>query len=955
MRRIALLATILAFVPAGAESQHRDPAPLSREISDRLFREPVARRGDPLPVALDRRLKDSARVLDIRDRRAPAAGVETDEADSAGRRMQLEGAATQFEVLRGEVRIRLSATRQRLVALGLEEKVQAWDAQVAQVDRRFDEIRTALQAVRTARTPAEREAARRRAAALLHRSLATARLGQAEPQRAPDFFRVSREVHKLREAPPAPDRLPRYLTERPAPAVGPFSSLENLVLAAAPVTPPEAASCTYTSADLAATPDVQLSTEIQALAEKLGYSPARIFEYVRNEIRFELYLGSLKGALGTLKAKSGNATDHASLLVALLRASNVPSRYVSGLPTFTDDARLLRWLGVKDYTAAHAALQSGGIGSELQQGGGSSTLRFNHVWVEACIPYGRYRGGRIDNTGHRWIPLDPSFKEKFYQAGITTSVAFDFDGYLTARTDRLPFEIFEDQVEAAIKSVGPNFSNNTLEDVAYLGKLEPRRFDILPASLPYYVYSFVNWSGGINSPETAALPDSHRYKLSVTVKRNSDSAQLLSTVLSFPALALQRLTLTYAPATPADQMIWDDWAGDLRNLPAGVVNVKPALKVDGIDVVVGGATSTLGAANTLILKLTLADQQATTPPCVGDSGSGTDPDLTCNNKAVYTNIVSGGHHALQAYAFQASDEVLSERAEKLLLTVRNSSSPSTPPPYSNDETTGEFLHVALLKYLRYFSDSSARIASLDGTLFVPGKHIGLTSSNLKVQFLFDLPFAVFPGNLYIDVKGARGNPLELTGGVTKWNTGRLIAHNASAYEHYIWQETARLEAVSTVRGLQFAQENSIPIIIFNSANIANYDTLMDVSGNPSTDMSGVRTEIQGLVAEGATVKVPRQKITYTVPGQTPQWNGAVYLAENQTTGRIIAAIGGAFSGGIAFFDTFGIDDLYTFGPEVPSVVRQTDCNLLSLARALATLARMSEARAVQMNGLGLRL
>ena len=38
-----------------------------------------------------------------------------------------------------------------------------------------------------------------------------------------------------------------------------------------------------------------------------------------------------------------------------------------------------------------------------------------------------------------------------------------------------------------------------------------------------------------------------------------------------------------------------------------------------------------------------------------------------------------------------------------------------------------------------------------------------------------------------------------------------------------------------------------------------------------------------------------------------------------------------------------------------SVVRQTDCNLLSRARALTTFARMSEARAVQMNGLGSRL
>ena len=38
-----------------------------------------------------------------------------------------------------------------------------------------------------------------------------------------------------------------------------------------------------------------------------------------------------------------------------------------------------------------------------------------------------------------------------------------------------------------------------------------------------------------------------------------------------------------------------------------------------------------------------------------------------------------------------------------------------------------------------------------------------------------------------------------------------------------------------------------------------------------------------------------------------------------------------------------------------SVVRQTDWNLLSRARARKTLARISEARAVQIKGLGSRL
>src|SRR5437016_542372 len=477
--------------------------------------------------------------------------------------------------------------------------------------------------------------------------------------------------------------------------------------------PTEAQTCNYTAADLAENQEIQLTPEIRALAQKLGFSPVKTYQYVLNEIQFEPYYGSLKGAVGTLVAKSGGPTDQASLLIALLRASNIPARYVKGTIE-VDDERAQRWVGAKSYYMAAWIFGLGNnpayyyVTSDGTANGTQLGIQISHVWVEACVPYGNYRGTKVDKTGYRWIPLDPSFKDKSYQAGITTNVNFDYSGYLATRTGTLPHEKYLEQVESYIKTQAPNFANNTLQDVGYIGTQVPRTLDILPASLPYYVNSFDAWGPGLTA-ETAEVPDTHRYKLSVTVKNGATT--MATTTLSYPSLALQRVTLSYKPATSGDQSIWNSWSGDLKNLPAGIVNVVPVIKVDGLDQVVGSTSTTLGQWNTLIMKLTLADTQFAHPWCPGDDG-GTDPDIHCVNKIVETNLTAGEYDALGSYAFQASDRLLTERAAKLLHSVRNSPAPTTPLPYANDETTGEFLHLALLKYMRYISDAGERIGEM---------------------------------------------------------------------------------------------------------------------------------------------------------------------------------------------------------------------------------------------------
>ncbi|MER2511317.1 MAG: transglutaminase family protein, partial [Nitrosomonas ureae] len=93
---------------------------------------------------------------------------------------------------------------------------------------------------------------------------------------------------------------------------------------------------------LASTPEFDLADPyLVEKANELGYDPQRIFAFVRDEIGFESYVGSLRGARGTLWSKAGNALDKASLMIALLRISGMPAQYTQGTISDTDAKTLI--------------------------------------------------------------------------------------------------------------------------------------------------------------------------------------------------------------------------------------------------------------------------------------------------------------------------------------------------------------------------------------------------------------------------------------------------------------------------------------------------------------------------------------------------------------------------------------------------------------------------------------
>lgn len=69
---------------------------------------------------------------------------------------------------------------------------------------------------------------------------------------------------------------------------------------------------------------------IADLAASLGHDIERIFRFVQEEIRYEPYAGVLRGARGTLAVRAGNSADQSVLLGALLGASSVAHRFVTG-------------------------------------------------------------------------------------------------------------------------------------------------------------------------------------------------------------------------------------------------------------------------------------------------------------------------------------------------------------------------------------------------------------------------------------------------------------------------------------------------------------------------------------------------------------------------------------------------------------------------------------------------
>ena len=96
----------------------------------------------------------------------------------------------------------------------------------------------------------------------------------------------------------------------------------------------------------------------------------KIYQWVHDHIHYTPTQGSVQGAADTLDKKAGNATDTASLLIALLRSSGIAARYVYGTVDIPL-AQAQNWAGgLKTPEALQQILGQGGIANILLVKGG---------------------------------------------------------------------------------------------------------------------------------------------------------------------------------------------------------------------------------------------------------------------------------------------------------------------------------------------------------------------------------------------------------------------------------------------------------------------------------------------------------------------------------------------------------------------------------------------------------
>jgi RHS repeat-associated protein len=605
-------------------------------------------------------------------------------------------------------------------------------------------------------------------------------------------------------------------------------------------------------ADLAGTPDAPLHEAILLQAQALHHDAIRIYEFVRNEIETQDYAGAMKGALGTLRQKSGNAVDQASLLIALLRASSLPARYVHGvirLPIEHVTARL--GIAISSNASPHiralratAALSAAGIAHRpIIAGGRVTAVELESSWVSAYVPYTNYRGAMVDTSGSIWVPLMPAIKDTAVEPAartlhdIETPVETLIADYL-AQPQPADLRTYLEEALVADLPKGEGASTDT----PTLGSrhLIPVRLGLLPATLPAEVV--------VVTEEAPVLDDTHRQWLRLVARAGvRDSAPIiLDHTVPVAEVASERLTLSYLPATVDDQRVTNLYGG-LDNVPAYLVKLRPQLKRHGRLLAV--ATDALDTGVPYRFEIHL----------IGPAGS----------EQVTQTLISGSYHAIgitaQACAFVAVDP---------------------DDPGNTEFSAAALLYRVAVEYSQQWTEAEDVLAAwTDVALVRPWPHVVMVSNAMQVDTIAGRPHQLGWRGVTLDAALRLSTPIarhQERRAERDWL--QLSALQGSLLEHRVFEQLFLVDSISADKGLQLARAQGVPVHRIETQNL---QAVLPSLSHPQA----VLDAIAAWVGLGLTVDVP------ATPLQYQDWQGSVWRVVNPDTGAAGYFIAGGLAGG----------------------------------------------------------
>lgn len=642
--------------------------------------------------------------------------------------------------------------------------------------------------------------------------------------------------NKFKEDPPLINKqaLPVNITKVKAPVAqkgAPISRLEEIIISS---TPP-------TQDDLDPTIDVQFTEDITNLANSLNNSPLKIYEYVRNNFEFEPYLGSRKGSQVAYEHRSGSDYDLASLLIALLRVSNIPARYATGIVEMPVD-RAKNWLGVEDGATAGSILTTAGMeGVNVIDGDEVVAIRCRRVWIQAYIPYTNYRGIGNDDTGKMWISIDPAFKQYDYHPGIDIPAEMDFDAkafvddYISAFHEDSPVELYKQEI---IDYIAANHPELTYEDILRTRDLHSETLGLIPGSLPYKLLS---WDA-----EYSEIPADKRYQIRFHIHGEGSTMDYTA---NLPEIVGKQVTISYIGATPEDQQIIDDSGGLFGVEDPWLVHLKPVLKIDGCDVATGSGEVTMGLSHN-------SDMHFTPPVGAGNQVP-----------AIYNTIIAGTYQGIGIDTWK----VVTDFFAPMSTTCEES-------------YTGYLLHDTALKYLGRVDMADEEVNKTMQIVLLDDVAEAIVEHVVKVTFSGGNPITFEWSGLRVDADRKIVGPFSVTGDDEGCNFMRLTGADGSISENRLFEDEFDEEAISAIKILELASDMGIPIYEIDSDNIDVILPLLTVSAS-------IKNAISDAVAAGHVVTIAQDNITHY------DWTGTGYIDMDPDVCAAGYIISGGRSGG----------------------------------------------------------
>lgn len=598
---------------------------------------------------------------------------------------------------------------------------------------------------------------------------------------------------------------------------------------------------TVTADDTKITPEAPLSKEIKGLAQSLQWNPVLIYEWVKNNVETEWYWGSMKGAEETLRQKSGNDADQATLLTALLRASGFPTRYVQGtIEFFPDIDKVKNLTGIDDPIKIAAFFQKAGIPFKpVIVGGKIVNFQIEHLWVESEIPYSNYRGAVIDDLGKTWLALDTSVKPSGYsrkEGKPLQELSLDTlrNEYLETPNTLTPLEFIKAKTEDYLAVNAPDTAWNDLKDAK---SIVPEVLSIIPAGLQFAQVSITG--------EYASIPDELKHKVvfSATVANN----ELFTATRDASELSNRKVTLTYEPESVEDQQIIDSYGG-LDNTPSYLVRLRPVLTVDGERIVVARDGLPMGAEYSLAISVI--------------SPNGTEQ---VSNTHIVGNLSVIGIVSHKT----TGDTALTE----------------------NDDA-GTILFKEVNGYIRRWNQAEEELAALLKVAMIrPVPTVVTVGGVIDVTWLLGLPHGFEWKGVFIDaaLRGVEAVPRTSDGTAVR-TFMRLCSLQGSVLENRIFEDDFQVESVSTAKLLALAANSAVPLVTIDQANSAAVLPSLTVGEE-------VKQDIVNAVNQGLTVTIPQHDMTYR------EWSGIGYLKENPVTGASGWMLSGQIAGGMTVVGT----------------------------------------------------